>query len=374
MTPFYLPSKYTLNVLNTHKWVACYSGGKDSTSLVTWLEWLRRVGWLNIKTPRLVLADTGTEYPFLVTISDKLIAAMEAAGWECEIVRPTRVKKLYVGIFGRGLNPAPPGARGMRWCTAQTKIQPVAQYVKALGPSFLRLSGMRWGESARRDEKLRAGTTGAGGVAASCAAGGECGLPPPGEGSFCPVIAWRTCEVVEWLTGANAAAESVSKFPEDKLPVRIIPDLYPVMKELAAVYEPRYGPKGFGLVPRKIETIRYGCIGCPAVVRDKVIGRKAVHDPALNAVQRVYRVWEELRRYYNRLSRPHPRKPGKLLYGPAKLGVRKKCFELVLEIQKEAGIEIVSAKDEKLIRKLWATGNCYTRNWTPDMDDTWGKC
>jgi 3'-phosphoadenosine 5'-phosphosulfate sulfotransferase (PAPS reductase)/FAD synthetase len=359
MSPFYLPSKYTLSVLNEKRWTACYSGGKDSTSLVVWLEWLRRTGMLKVDNPRLVLADTDTEYPFLVAISDRMIKALEACGWTCEIVRPKRIKKLYVGIFGRGLNPAPPGAMGMRWCTAQTKIFPVKEYVKELGEDVLRLSGMRWGESARRDEKILAGT------GAGCKAGGECGLPPPGEGSYLPIVSWCVADVIHWLNGEPPVTEKVND---------MLKDLHGPMRELVRVYEPRYGRKGFGFSAQKIETIRFGCIGCPAVTKDKVILRKQMHDPQLAAVNRIYAVWDELRKRYNRLTRPNPAKKYGVAVGPARLEVRKRLFQTVLEIQEQAGIEIVTKKDKKLIEKLWATGNCYTRSWSKEDDPSWGKC
>jgi len=32
-------------------WTASYSGGKDSTALVTWVEWLRRTGMIQCDPP-----------------------------------------------------------------------------------------------------------------------------------------------------------------------------------------------------------------------------------------------------------------------------------------------------------------------------------
>lgn len=366
MVPFYMPSKYTLGVLNDNKWVACFSGGKDSTSMVTWLEWLRRVGLLNVKNPRLVLSDTGTEYPFLVAVTDRMIEALTESGWECEIVRPKRIKKLYVSIFGRGLLPVLLSTKGMRWCTSQTKVQPMKDYIKGLGDDFVQLTGMRWGESEGRDIKLKSG---------GCVAGGECGLPPPGEGTYGPVVTWRAFEVLEWLDGdfQKSCDKKTFEAVVNKLgdPAHVLSDLIPIMQDLVKVYEPQYGPKGFGLVPPSVRMIRFGCIGCPALVRDKVIAKKAMKDPRFSAVNRVYAIWEELRKGYNRLQRPDSKKKGGIKWGPPKLAVRQKMFKVLLEIQEQSGVEIVTPEDIKLIRKRWRTGRCYTRGWSKEDDPTW---
>lgn len=47
----FVPSKETLEVLNGRQWICSYSGGKDSSSLVTWIEWLRRIGLVTCPTP-----------------------------------------------------------------------------------------------------------------------------------------------------------------------------------------------------------------------------------------------------------------------------------------------------------------------------------
>ena len=46
-------------------WCCSFSGGKDSTSLVTWIEWLRRTGQIAAPRPQLVQSDTKVEDPAL---------------------------------------------------------------------------------------------------------------------------------------------------------------------------------------------------------------------------------------------------------------------------------------------------------------------
>jgi 3'-phosphoadenosine 5'-phosphosulfate sulfotransferase (PAPS reductase)/FAD synthetase len=129
---FYEPTAEHLDRLSG-PWCASHSGGKDSTSLVVWLEWLRRAGWLSAPRPRLVRSDTGVEEGGLVGIAEELAAALERSGWECVVVRPEAHERLYPQILGRGLPPVHAGIRRMRWCTRSTKIDPMERSRSAGG-------------------------------------------------------------------------------------------------------------------------------------------------------------------------------------------------------------------------------------------------
>jgi 3'-phosphoadenosine 5'-phosphosulfate sulfotransferase (PAPS reductase)/FAD synthetase len=205
-------SKETVEVLNNRQWICSYSGGKDSTSLVTWIEWLRRTEMIRVEHPRLVH----------------------------------------------------PGGQKMRWCTRATKIDPMKGFSKTLGPDILKLSGVRWGESGIRDKKMSSG---------GCSAGGECGLPEPGEGVYGPIIAWKVCKVVEWL---NGECEGVSQ---------IIPDLLPAMADLVSVYDVKRGQSGLWETPPTVSALRFGCIGCPAITKEKITnsrrGRGIISDESI---------------------------------------------------------------------------------------------
>jgi DNA sulfur modification protein DndC len=151
----FCPSKDTLAVLNGSPWVAAFSGGKDSTALVTWVEWLRRVGMVKVATPRLVMSDTGVEYPFLRKTSAALLDVLRASGWECVVVEPLVRERLYCQIFGRGLPPVHPAYKRMRWCTRSTKQDPMKRHSQAFGADTIQLTGVRWGESDSRDGKRK---------------------------------------------------------------------------------------------------------------------------------------------------------------------------------------------------------------------------
>ena len=87
MRAFYEPTAEHLERLSG-PWCASYSGGKDSTSLVTWIEWLRRAGWITVERPQLVQSDTGVEDPKLQSISNVMLDILRRSGWECAIVSP----------------------------------------------------------------------------------------------------------------------------------------------------------------------------------------------------------------------------------------------------------------------------------------------
>lgn len=342
----------TKEILENNEWVVGYSGGKDSTSLVTWIEWLRRSKQITIQNPKLVISDTGVEFPFLMEVADELINNLEESGWEAIRVYPKRRNKLYVQIFGRGTTPVNPGMRGgrMRWCTSSTKVEPIKRFRRTLGDNIVGLSAVRFGESATRDKKLTQGT---------CSAGGECGVQETSakENVFGPIINWTLCCIHDWLTGKSS--KEVRK---------TIPDLLKIMEKLVRVYDFKKSDDQLiplHMVEPEINSLRFGCIGCPAIANDKALGRAIEEREDWQYLVRIHHIWDQLRHYYNRCSRiKFNKKLGKdeVQYGPIKMAVRKKYFQEILEIQEKSGVTIVTDKDIKLIHKMWARSE-YPRGW-----------
>jgi DNA sulfur modification protein DndC len=323
----FVPSKDTLEVLNSRQWIASFSGGKDSTALLTWLEWLRRMGWVDAKFPMLVNADTTVEDAELASVARRLMDALTACGWHCEVITPGPHQRLYPRIFGRGNVPVHPGGgQKMRWCTWQTKVLPMREFARTVADDVVQLSGVRWGESDKRDGKLSAG---------GCSAGGECGLPQPGEGVYAPIITWRTCTVIEWLQTAE-----------------LLPDLAPIMADVVRVYGAEVRADLFGGTSTKAR--RFGCIGCPAMSKDRHSRGQQAH------LRRLYGVWQELYSAKNRLLRVVD---GEVMKGPVKMAARQRYFAEVLEIQRDSGVGLVSAEDEAFIRDCWAR-KVYPRGWS----------
>lgn len=181
-TNFYDPDSEDILIL-TGKWKASYSGGKDSTSVVTWIEWLRRTSRIYAPRPQLVQSDTTVEDPKLEATSRMMRALLESSGWVCTVVIPEVHERLYPQILGRGLPPIHPGIRRLRWCTRSTKIDPMQRTTEE-GADLWQITGLRLGESAMRDGKLKK---------SSCSAGGECGIPEPGKLRHSPIKHWTMC-------------------------------------------------------------------------------------------------------------------------------------------------------------------------------------
>jgi DNA sulfur modification protein DndC len=340
---FYDPTPEHLAKLSG-PWCASFSGGKDSTSLVTWVEWLRRAGWITADRPQLVRSDTGVEDAMLADVTAAMEDVLRRSGWECAIVAPRVEEKLFVQILGRGVSPIHPGIRSMRWCTRATKIDPMDRWRKEHS-SGVTLTGLRLGESTMRDGKIKA----------RCSAGGECGIPDPDERTYSPLLDWRTCQVVDWLSG------TVGK------PVRsLMGDVFKVTRRLVKIYDVRIGQPGFEFYDPEISAARFGCTGCPAIQNEEhappsVVIRYGADSPLCE----LYGVWFEARRRVNRCFRSGAAKgPGKKDgYGPIKLEARKRLFARVTDIQRRAGIVLVTPEDEAFFRQCWAD-KVYPRGWS----------
>jgi 3'-phosphoadenosine 5'-phosphosulfate sulfotransferase (PAPS reductase)/FAD synthetase len=193
-------------------WAIAWSGGKDSTTLVTLVVWLllvaerARRGETIIneeitallrqlrapKTLTVLYADTRMELLPLwfaaAEIRDELAEhapALAALGFVLDVrtVMAPLDDRFLVYMLGRGVPPS--NNRTFRWCTPQIKIEPMEVElaklaadrlalvpstppleVEALPDKILMLTGVRVGESAARDQR----------IALSCSRdGGECG-------------------------------------------------------------------------------------------------------------------------------------------------------------------------------------------------------
>lgn len=322
-------------------WCASFSGGKDSTALVTWVEWLRRAGRVKVKNPTLVQSNTQVEDEALFGLSHGMMSLLTKSGWRCVMVTPRINEKLYNRILGIGNSPTHPGNRNMRWCSRSTKIDPMKRWRKE-NTTGLTLTGLRWGESKIRDGKL---------MKAGCAAGGECGLPSPDEHTYSPIINWTLCQVIDWLNGAVDAEVR-----------NVMGDVFSLTKQLVAIYGMKIGQPSFATFGEpEIKAARFGCIGCPAT--------SATREPPKSSIKRygaesplneLYDVWFEARRRVNRCYRIRNGKGG---YGPIRMAVREQLFTRVMDIQKRDGVLLVTPEDEAFIRDCWAR-KVYPRGWS----------
>ncbi|TAN81356.1 MAG: FAD synthetase, partial [Phormidium sp. SL48-SHIP] len=181
-------------------WQISFSGGKDSTTLVTViLDLLDRNQIPSPETLTVMYADTRLELPPLQASAMQVLREVERRGWTSQITMAELDKRFMVYLLGRGV--PPPNNNTMRWCTQQIKLTPMKYAMQELytqhQEKMLSLNGVRVGESAQRDAR----------IAVSCGKNGsECGqgwfqrdLPEAICDKLSPILHWRVCHVWDWL-------------------------------------------------------------------------------------------------------------------------------------------------------------------------------
>ena len=370
-------------------WSIAYSGGKDSTSLVTIVVWLILSGKVRApRTLRVLYADTRQELlPLAITaerVREKILEHAEAlAAMGCrltfEVVMALLDKRFLVYMLGRGV--PPPNNNTLRWCTEQIKIQPMKRALERVAVDLgfgemvagkrgalayqgngsgklLVLTGVRQGESAIRDGR----------IAMSCGRNGaECGqgwyqetLPGAVCDTLAPLLHWRVCHVWAWLW-TWAPEDAFGDWPT---------------KLLAEAYGGRDGDDAAE------SQARTGCNGCPLAEKDTALdGLVAMPQWAyLAPLKRLRPLYRRLREPVMRLRMPggEKRKDGKLSpnqnrMGPLKLDARLVALEEVLAIQAEVNVnarahdrpllDILNAEEEARVRELVAAGT-WPNKWS----------
>lgn len=343
-------------------WVLAWSGGKDSSTVVSVIITLLELGTLpRPRSITVMYADTRMELPPLQAAAREMMARLRALGINVVEVCAPMDDRFFVYMFGRGV---PPPSNTFRWCTPQIKVDPmtaaIGELLAGMGGKVLTLTGVRRGESKTRDDRINL----------SCSRNGaECGqgwlqtdLPGELSDTFAPIDHWTLCMVWDWL-------KIFATMPEfGSWPTAMIAD--------------GYGGE---------EDMRTGCTGCNLIA----------HDGALAAVLRLP-LWSHLapllglKQLYTELKRPQWRKrqPGfqyrkdgslqsnQQRMGPLTFEARLMGLETVLRIQNAVnaeaerlgrpGMVLIDGEEEARIRELidlktWPNG------WTGDEPnaDVW---
>lgn len=338
----------TIKSFNTYAqdfqhWQISFSGGKDSTTLVTLTLDLIEKGLIpRPKSLTVMYADTRLELPPLHSSAMQILFEVERRGWNTEVVMASLDKRFMVYLLGRGV--PPPNNSTLRWCTQQIKLTPMKAAMEKLfaihQEKILSLNGVRIGESAMRDIR----------IAISCSKNGsECGqgwfqrdLP----GSICaklsPILHWRVCHVWDWL-------------------MLDAPRLGFDTEILAIVYG------GDEAVEKNART---GCIGCPLASRDMALEYLVELQKweYLKPLLKLRGIWAEARDFRNRHQKVGEKKkdgsfsssPNRK--GPLTLTAREKLLDKVLAIQEQVNqvaktssrpeIDLINPQEEARIREL----------------------
>lgn len=327
-------------------WAIAFSGGKDSSALLSVVVWLIETG--QVKAPKsltVLRSDTRMELPPLDITARRIMQEVAERGFTAMPVMPAMDDRFFVYMLGRGV---PPPSNTFRWCTAQLKIEPMIQALKTLrdthGKKFLMLTGVRVGESAQRDARI---AIGCGKNNSECGQGWfQEATPDAVADTLAPILHWRLCHVWDWLTG-------------------LVPEGYEhgfSTKLIAAVYGQ----------DENLEThARTGCVGCNLASRDfaleEIIKRPqwAQFTPLLG-LRPLYAALKEPR---NRLRKDgsEVKKDGTLVANPCRMGpltmaARIWALRQVKDIQARAGVDLINAEEEDRIRELIAA-NTWPNGW-----------
>lgn len=349
-------------------WIFAWSGGKDSTTVLTVsLELIRRGMVRAPKSITVLYADTRLELLPLVAVATDIRDELTERGIPCETVMAPMDKRFLVYMLGRGV--PPPNNGSLRWCTRQIKIDPMAAAIKRLaetkdGPILL-LTGVRIGESAARDAR----------IAVSCSKdGGECG-----QGRFQhdlsglydtldPILHWRICHVWEWLCGWAPQPEWGGW-------------------ETAMLAQAYGGKDGDEAAESEART---GCNGCPLATKDAALDGvlRIPRWAYLAPIKELRPLWRVLREARHRIRKDGTERnadgtlsanPGRM--GPLKLDTRLWALDRVLDIQRRCNearrpnmppVDMLNTEEEARIRHLIAVGT-WPERWTGDeiSGDQW---
>jgi len=343
-------------------WAMAFSGGKDSSAMVTAVVHLIETGRVPAPASLTCLyADTRMELPPLHITAMRMMSALQARGVKTQVVLPAIDDRFFVYMFGWGV---PPPSNTFRWCTSQIKIEPMEAALQVLraeiGEKILMLTGVRVGESAARDAR----------IFASCGKNGsECGqgwlqvtTRDAVADTLAPILHWRLCLVWDWLM-----AEKTDTLPG--VPAHGFPTA-----EIARTY-------GLGEDGSEDEmNARTGCVGCNLASRDNALEGviRRAEWAYLSPLLRLRPLYAELKKPHNRLRKQDELRAdgtpvsnqGRM--GPLTMEARRMGLAEVIAIQTEinanapvgrAPFSLINAEEAARIEELMAA-NTWPQRWT----------
>lgn len=339
-------------------WQISFSGGKDSTALVTLI--LHLIETKEIKTPEsltVMYADTRLELPPLQASAMQILQEVERREFKSQVVMAELDKRFMVYLLGRGV--PPPNNSTLRWCTQQIKLTPMKVAMQELydryGEKILSFNGVRIGESAIRDRRIEQR------MAISCSKNGsECGqgwfqrdLPDAICDKFSPLLHWRVCNIWDWL-------------------MLDAPKLGFNTELLAEVYG---GDEAAEM------NARTGCICCPLASKDMAL-EYLVALPQwsyLKPLLKLRSLYEWAREFQNRHQKVGEKKkdgsysssPNRK--GPLTLAAREKLLEKILAVQESVNnnrgsnlaIDLINPEERSRIEELIAL-KTFPNRWSGD--------
>ncbi len=346
-------------------WLIGYSGGKDSSMLVSLVvEMVMRLPE-NQRTKKIfiVTSDTGVENPivknYMHSSSAKINEFSEKfnANIKADIIYPDIAQSFWSLVIGLGYpTPEPPG---FRWCTERLKILPMNRYTNSIIDEYgevVLLLGVRKAESMTRKRSIT-----------SREIEGKLLVPHSDISKayiYNPLTEIKNELVWEYLLKDNG----VSSWGVD-------------MKYLFSLYQgENLGEEQsvIGQVDKdKIPVTgnsRFGCWCCTIVKVDKSLQRFIDNGSKELEPLRDFRDWlvsirqnPEFRDNKRRNGKVYQKSNGEYGFGPFRLSARQEILKRLLILQRDTGFELITNDELKMIDTLWDLEGDLTRRSLVDI-------
>lgn len=346
-------------------WLIGYSGGKDSSLLVSLVveTVLRLPKEKRTKQIYIVTSDTGVENPivkkYMHSSSEKIneFSKKMQANIRADIIYPDVSQSFWSLVIGLGYpTPEPPG---FRWCTERLKIFPMNRYTNAIidkhGEVIL-LLGVRKAESLTRRRSI-----------SSREIEGKILTPHSDIAKayvYNPLTEIANELVWEYLLKDNG----ISSWGVD-------------MKYLFSLYQGEDLGEEQSVVGQidkdKIPVTgnsRFGCWCCTIVKVDKSLQRFIDNGSKELEELRKFRDWlvsirqnPEFRDNKRRNGKVYQKANGEYGFGPFKMSARQEILKRLLTLQRDSGFELITNDELKMIDTIWDVEGDLTRRKLVDI-------
>lgn len=346
-------------------WLIGYSGGKDSSLLVSLVveTVMRLPAKERTKKVFIVSSDTGVENPivkrYMHNSSNKINEFSKSinANIQAEIIYPDVTQSFWSLVIGLGYpTPEPPG---FRWCTERLKILPMNRYTNALIERFgevVLLLGVRKAESLSRKRSIT-----------SREIEGKLLTPHTDIAKayvYNPLTEIKNELVWEYLL----KDDGVSPWGGD---MKYLFNLY--QGEDLGEEQSVVGQVDKDKIPVTGNS-RFGCWCCTIVKVDKSLQRFIDKGSKELEPLREFRDWlvsirqnPEFRDNKRRNGKVYQKSNGQYGFGPFKLSARQEILRKLLVLQKETGFKLITNEELKMIDTLWDAEGDLTRRKLVDI-------
>lgn len=346
-------------------WLIGYSGGKDSSLLVSLVveTVLRLPKNKRTKPIYIITSDTGVENPivkrYMHSSSAKINEFSEKIGAniKADIIYPETAQTFWSLVIGLGYpTPEPPG---FRWCTERLKILPMNRYTNSIiekHSEVILLLGVRKAESLTRKRSI-----------SSREIEGKLLTPHSDIAKayvYNPLTEIENELVWEYLLKDNG----ISSWGVD-------------MKYLFSLYQGEDLGEEQSVIGQidkdKIPVTgnsRFGCWCCTIVKVDKSLQRFIDNGSKELEPLREFRDWivsirqnPEFRDNKRRNGKVYQKANGEYGFGPFKMSARQEILKRLLILQRDTGFELISNEELKMIDTIWDSEGDLTRRKLVDI-------